>query len=38
MLEKIETLFKETFPRFNLGKGKGFQISIDKEKNKFSAY
>lgn len=33
--EKIETLFKDTFPRFNLGKGKGFQISIDKEKTNF---
>lgn len=32
---KIESLFKETLPRFNLGKGKGFQISIDKEKTNF---
>lgn len=32
---QIELLFKDTFPRFNLGKGKGFQISIDKEKTNF---
>jgi uncharacterized protein (TIGR04255 family) len=32
---KIEFLFKDDFPRFNLGKGKGFQISIDKEKTNF---
>ena len=32
---KIETLFKDDFPRFNLGKGRGFQISIEKEKTNF---
>lgn len=33
--DEIELLFKDSFPRFNLGKGKGFQISIDKEKTNF---
>ncbi len=32
---EIELLFKDSFPRFNLGKGKGFQISIDKDKTNF---
>lgn len=33
--QKVEELFKDSFPRFGLGKGKGFQISIDKEKTNF---
>lgn len=33
--KEIQELFKDAFPRFNLGKGKGFQISFNKEKTNF---
>lgn len=32
---EIKTLFSDEFPRFNLGKDKGFQISIDNNKTDF---
>lgn len=32
---EIKTLFADEFPRFNLGKDKGFQISIDNNKTDF---
>jgi uncharacterized protein (TIGR04255 family) len=33
--EEIKTLFSDEFPRFNLGKDKGFQISIDNNNTDF---